>query len=124
MVVVDASGKGLLEAEQQTHQGALAASRLAHNAHVFAGLDLQGQVVENQGAFVIVTERQAAHLDAAVELLHLRRLVLHLGNRLKHGLQTVHQRMDLRERRHLGEQQRQSGCHHAECSTKGDIIGV
>ena len=65
VIVGDTATQRCLKSQQQAHQCGFTASRLARNAHVFASLDVERQIVDHQRHIVLIAERQVVDADIA-----------------------------------------------------------
>ena len=68
MVVVDGAGGRGLEAQQQPDDGGLARPRRPDEGDEFAGVDVEGNVVQDQRPLRLVAEGNVAHLHVAAEV--------------------------------------------------------
>ena len=124
VVVVEHSSRlWMLESQEQTEQGALAASRRSHNRHIFAGIDLEIEMAEEPVAVVVIAEREVAHLDAAAEILHLGRVGGEFGRGVEYRFGYLDKRTYLGDVGDDIDDGSEGGGNHAVGHTEGDEVG-
>ena len=95
-VVVDGPLLRGLEAQEQPHEGALAAAGGPHDGQVFPGADLQIEAVDDVGHGLVVAEGDVGQLDGPGDPGHRFLLLRPLRLRLQDGLRQLQDGLDLR----------------------------
>ena len=121
-VIVHRALLRLLEAEQDAHQGGLAAAGLAHDGHILPGANLEGEIIQHQGHGVVVAEGNVVQLDAAPQPGDHLAVQIHLRLRLQNGLHQLQNRSDLRNGDDNTGQRGKGAADHAVGAAEGHVV--